>query len=107
MPFAAPSRAAPLGTDYLGRDVLSRFLDGGRVVRLLALLSTTIGVASGTLVGLVSGYALRVADEVLMRVMDLLLAFPSGGSSSMARPATSWIGRGTRTRWRCWPTRRC
>jgi len=77
IPFAPPSHAAPLGTDYLGRDVLSRFLDGGRAVLLLALLSTTIGVASGTLVGLVSGYALRAADEVLMRVMDLVLAFPS------------------------------
>jgi len=77
VPFAAPSHAAPLGTDYLGRDVLSRFLDGGRIVLVLALLSTILGVSSGTIVGLVSGYTLRAADEVLMRGMDLLLAFPS------------------------------
>jgi peptide/nickel transport system permease protein len=76
-PFASPSAAAPLGTDYLGRDVLSRFLDGGRTVLLLALVSTVLGVSGGTIVGLVAGYTLRAADEVLMRTMDLLLAFPS------------------------------
>jgi len=77
VPFSPPSHTAPLGTDYLGRDVLSRFLDGGRAVLVLALVSTMIGVSTGTVVGLVAGYTLRAADEVLMRGMDLLLAFPS------------------------------
>ena len=76
-PYAAPSPAAPLGTDSLGRDVLSRFLDGGRSVLLLALVSTLLGVSGGTVVGLIAGYTLRAADEVLMRTMDLVLAFPS------------------------------
>lgn len=77
VPFSPPSHTAPLGTDYLGRDVLSRFLDGGRAVLVLALVSTMIGVSTGTIVGLVAGYTLRAADEVLMRGVDLLLAFPS------------------------------
>lgn len=76
VPFAHPSSVALLGTDYVGRDVLSRFLAGGRNVLLLAVLSTLLNVSSGTIVALIAGYSLRVADEVLMRAMDLLLAFP-------------------------------
>jgi peptide/nickel transport system permease protein len=75
-PFAPPSSAAPLGTDYLGRDVLSRFLAGGRSLLLLAVLATLLDVCSGTVVGLAAAYSLRAADEALMRAMDLLLAFP-------------------------------
>lgn len=74
--FGHPSAKDWLGTDYLGRDVWSRFLAGGRTLLLLAVLATVLGVASGALVGVVAGYSLRVADEVLMRIMDLLLAFP-------------------------------
>jgi peptide/nickel transport system permease protein len=74
--FASPSSKTWLGTDYLGRDVWSRFLAGGRTLLVLALLSTVLGVGSGTLVGVVAGYSLRAADEVLMRFMDLVLAFP-------------------------------
>lgn len=74
--FAPPSSKLWLGTDYLGRDVWSRFLAGGRTLLVLAVLSTVLGVASGTLVGVVAGYSLRAADEVLMRFMDLVLAFP-------------------------------
>ncbi len=75
-PFARPSSAAPLGTDYLGRDVLSRFLAGGRSLLLLAVLATLLDVGTGTAVGLAAAYSLRTADEALMRAMDLLLAFP-------------------------------
>lgn len=71
-----PSAKYPFGTDYLGRDVLSRFLSGGRTLLLLSVLATLLGVASGTLVGVVAGYKLGVTDEVLMRSMDLILAFP-------------------------------
>jgi peptide/nickel transport system permease protein len=74
--FAHPSAKYWLGTDYLGRDVWSRFLAGGRTLLILAVLSTLLGVGAGTLVGVVAGYSLRVADEVLMRFMDLVLAFP-------------------------------
>ena len=76
-PYSGPSHGSLAGTDNLGRDVLSRFLDGGRTVLLLALAATLIGVASGTLLGLLAAYSLRVADEVLMRAMDLILAFPA------------------------------
>lgn len=76
VPFSSPSHAAPFGLDNVGRDVLSRFLAGGRNILLLAVLSTLINVAGGTVIALFAGYSLRVADEVLMRGMDLLLAFP-------------------------------
>jgi peptide/nickel transport system permease protein len=75
-PFAGPSGDALLGTDNLGRDVLSRFLWGGRSVLSLAILSTLIGVSLGVAVGLVSAYARNVLDDVLMRTMDVILAFP-------------------------------
>jgi len=75
-PFAAPSGDALLGTDNLGRDVLSRFLWGGRSVLALAIFSTLIGVSLGVAVGLVAAYARNVLDDVLMRTTDVVLAFP-------------------------------
>ncbi len=74
--LAHPSSKYWLGTDYLGRDVLSRFLSGGRTLLLLSVLATLVGVASGTIVGVIAGYNLGTTDEVLMRSMDLVLAFP-------------------------------
>lgn len=76
IPFGAPSHTAPLGTDYVGRDVLSRFLAGGRNILFLAVLATLLNVGGGAIIALIAGYSLRVADEVLMRAMDFLLAFP-------------------------------
>jgi peptide/nickel transport system permease protein len=76
MDLAPPSSNALLGTDGVGHDVLSRFLDGGRNVLLLSVLATLITILGGTLVALVAGYSGRVGDELLMRAMDLLLAFP-------------------------------
>jgi peptide/nickel transport system permease protein len=75
-PFAQPSGDAPLGTDNLGRDVLSRFLWGGRSVLALATLSTLLGVSLGVAVGLVAAYARNFLDDSLMRSMDVVLAFP-------------------------------
>ena len=75
-PFAPPSSKAPFGTDSVGHDVLSRFLAGGQNVLLLAILATVITIVGGTVVALVAGYSVRAGDEVLMRGMDLLLAFP-------------------------------
>ena len=74
--FAPPSSHAWLGTDYLGRDVFSRFLAGGQNLLVLAVLATALNIVTGTIVALVAGYSLRFADEALMRSMDLLLAFP-------------------------------
>lgn len=66
----------PLGTDFLGRDVLSRILVGGRSVIVLALLATAIGYLFGALVGLAAGYSRSGLDTTLMRVMDVVLGFP-------------------------------
>jgi peptide/nickel transport system permease protein len=76
-PYAHPSSSAPLGTDNLGRDVLSRFLWGGRSVLGLALAATALGLALGVAIGLVAAYASAFTDDVLMRAMDVILAFPS------------------------------
>ena len=75
-PYEPPSAKAWLGTDYLGRDVLSRFLWGGRSVLGLSILATVLGLGLGILVGLVSAYVRNWVDDVLMRAMDVLLAFP-------------------------------
>ena len=76
-PFAPPSAAAPLGADNLGRDVLSRFLWGGRSVLGLSLAATAIGLVLGALIGLVAAYSRSVLDDILMRGMDVILSFPS------------------------------
>lgn len=75
-PFYAHTPEAVLGTDNLGRDVLTRFLAGGRSVLLLALLCTVLGVGVGLLVALIAGYTYSWLDEVLMRFGDIVLAFP-------------------------------
>jgi peptide/nickel transport system permease protein len=76
-PYAHPSSSAWLGTDNLGRDVLTRFLWGGRSVLGLALAATALGLALGVTIGLVAAYAQPAADDLLMRAMDVILAFPS------------------------------
>lgn len=65
-----------LGTDQFGRDILSRILYGARVSLLVGLTSVVISVIFGTLFGLVAGYFGRTIDGVIMRVMDILFAFP-------------------------------
>jgi peptide/nickel transport system permease protein len=74
--FGPRSSDALLGTDYLGQDVLSRFLWGGRSVLALSFLATLIGLSSGILIGLVAAYSRGPLDDVLMRAMDVVLAFP-------------------------------
>jgi peptide/nickel transport system permease protein len=75
-PNSAPSGDATFGADSLGRDVLSRFLYGGRTVLWLAAASTLLGIAVGVVLGLVAAYARNWLDDVLMRGNDVLLAFP-------------------------------
>jgi peptide/nickel transport system permease protein len=75
-PNSQPSGDATFGADALGRDVLSRFLNGGRTVLWLAAASTLLGIAVGVVVGLVAAYARNWLDDVLMRANDVLLAFP-------------------------------
>jgi peptide/nickel transport system permease protein len=75
-PNQAPSAKAWLGTDYIGHDVLSRVLYGGRTVISLALAATVVGLALGVALGMIAGYARRWLDELIMRLLDVVLAFP-------------------------------
>jgi peptide/nickel transport system permease protein len=76
VPFSGPSGAIPLGTDYVGEDVLSRVLSGGRFVLWMAFVSGLIGVIGGTTLGVIAGYGRGWVDEVIMRSLDVLLAIP-------------------------------
>ena len=75
--MAAPSLHHLLGTDYYGRDVLSRLLWGGRSAFLGVLLSLAVGLGLGVPWGLAAGYWPRGAGSLLMRVADAVLAFPA------------------------------
>ena len=75
-PLAAPSGHSLLGTDTLGRDVLSRVLAGGWELLLMAGVATVIGVGLGALIGIVAAHRGGVIDAVLMRCADVVLAFP-------------------------------
>jgi peptide/nickel transport system permease protein len=75
-PFAPPSSAYPLGSDAIGRDVLSRVLAGGRLLLGVAAASTLLGVGAGLLIGIFAAYRGGIVDSILMRIVDVLLAFP-------------------------------
>ena len=72
----APSAHHLFGTDQLGRDVLSRIIFGGRHTLVTAALSTALAAAIGTPLGILAGYLSRWPSGVVMRIMDVLLAFP-------------------------------
>ncbi len=76
IPNSGPSGEAVFGADTLGRDVLSRFLHGGRTVLWLAAAATLLGMAVGVVIGLVAAYSRNWLDDVLMRFNDVFLAFP-------------------------------
>ncbi|BCH33076.1 ABC transporter permease [Mesorhizobium sp. L-8-10] len=71
-----PNDIYPLGTDAFGRDVLSRVLTGGRISLFIGIGTAVVSVLVGLLIGLVSGF-FRLADAIVMRVMDSLMAIPS------------------------------
>jgi peptide/nickel transport system permease protein len=75
-PNSPPSSKALFGTDHIGQDVWSRFLWGGREILVMAVLATALGLLLGTAVGLTAAYARNAVDDVLMRAMDVILAFP-------------------------------
>lgn len=71
-----PSHTHLLGTDELGRDVLSRIIYGGRVSLRVGVVAIGIALLTGSLLGLVAGYQGGWVDSVIMRAMDVMLAFP-------------------------------
>jgi peptide/nickel transport system permease protein len=71
-----PSREHLLGTDALGRDLLSRVIYGARISLQIQIVSVALALIVGTLLGVLGGYYGRVVDNVIMRFMDILLAFP-------------------------------
>jgi peptide/nickel transport system permease protein len=90
--LSPPSAAHLLGTDNLGRDILSRVLNGAGTSFLIALCVVAIGCAAGILIGSLCGYYGGAADAVLTRVCDAITAFPS---VLLALVIVSIIGRGT------------
>jgi peptide/nickel transport system permease protein len=75
--LAPPSRLHWLGTDELGRDALSRIIYGAQTSLFVGALSVVVAAFAGTALGLVAGYFGRFIDAVIMRVMDVVFAFPS------------------------------
>ena len=75
--LAPPDLTYLLGTDEIGRDILSRVIEGSRVSLEVVALSMALAFAAGSLIGMLSGYFGGAVDEIIMRVMDGLLAFPT------------------------------
>ena len=76
IPFSHPNGSALLGGDQLGRDVLSRLLDGGRALLIMTILSTCLAVGAGTIAGMSAAYLGTWWDDAIMRSVDVLLSFP-------------------------------
>lgn len=75
--FAPPSLEHPMGTDDFGRDILSRIMIGARVSLQVGVISVSLATVVGTLLGMIAGYSNRILDEIIMRGMDILFAFPA------------------------------
>ena len=75
-PFAKPSGHFLLGGDFLGRDVLSRVLNGGWILLLMAAAATAIGITAGAAAGVSAAYLRGRSDGIIMRTVDVILAFP-------------------------------
>lgn len=76
-PFSGPAPGYPLGGDALGRDVLARVLAGGWLLLLMAAAATLFGIVIGGAAGISAAYLRGRADTLIMRSVDVLLAFPS------------------------------
>ena len=75
--LAKPSAQHLLGCDKFGRDILSRMIYGGRVSLAIGLLPTLVSMVIGTVLGLISGFIGGKVDNVIMRIADIIMAFPS------------------------------
>ena len=91
--FQGPSGSHPFGTDELGRDVLSRVVYGSRLSIPLALLLVVLSATIGGTLGAIAGYFRGIADGIVMRVTDLVFAFPA---IILAMVVTAVLGRGIR-----------
>lgn len=89
IPGSGPGHGTLFGTDALGRDVLSRFLHGGFTVLWMSVVSAVLGQVLGVLVGLAAGMWRGLPDEIIMRVADVVLAFPQ---IVLALLFVSWLG---------------
>ena len=67
----------PLGTDEVGRDILTRLIFGGRLSLFIGMMVVSLSLLLGTLIGLISGYARGMTDTLIMRAMDIIMALPS------------------------------
>lgn len=67
----------PLGTDEVGRDILTRLIYGGRLSLFIGMLVVSLSLLIGTFVGLISGYARGLTDTLIMRAVDIIMALPS------------------------------
>lgn len=74
--FAGPSLEHPMGTDQYGRDTLTRVLYGARLSFKVGIISVLIGISGGVVIGAIAGFLGGFIDNLLMRMMDGLLAFP-------------------------------
>jgi peptide/nickel transport system permease protein len=93
IPFSPPGGDnGVFGTDYLGQDVLSRFLHGGIDILFMAVVSTAVGIIVGVAVGLIAAYSRNALDDILMRAMDVIMAFPQ---IMLALVAVSLLGADT------------
>lgn len=103
--LSPPCREHPLGTDALGRDVLSRVIHGGRASLLLAVIATSCSMALGLIIGVVAGYCEGIVDQILTIISNIFQGLPSTimmialvgilGSSTnsiiLALVITSWV----------------
>ncbi|MCL5677266.1 MAG: ABC transporter permease [Firmicutes bacterium] len=71
-----PGAGHPFGTDFFGYDILSRMIYGARLDLFIAVAAVATSAVTGSLIGAVAGYSGRLVDETLMRLMDILQAFP-------------------------------
>lgn len=92
--WAVPGGAHPLGTDGLGRDILSRLLVGGRISLMIAAVVLAITLSLGTVLGMCAGYFGGWVETVVMRLADLIFAFPE---LIFAILVAAMLGTGTHT----------